>query len=282
MEDRHMSVNIYYFSGTGNSLYIAKKVAEKTKGNLKPIASIIKQKEIKDDSDVVGIIFPLYYGELPNIMRRFATKLKNIESKYIFVVCTYGGGGAAIKNINSIIKSQGGIISAGYGIHMPQNAFFKASENYDKLYKKASLMIEIICKNIEQKKKGMFSSNIIVDILSKPLYFFLKPLYIKHLMKISNTLSKKSREELIYLAGNSFKTNKKCSSCGICAKVCPVNNIDIINNKPVWHNRCENCLACYNHCPQHAIETEIVEKDYYYKHPEIGLKDMINQKKGIK
>jgi len=275
-----MSVAIYYFSGTGNSLYVAKRVAEKMKGDLIPIASMVAQKEINIESDIVGIIFPIYYANLPNIIRRFSIKLKNIESKYVFVVCTYGGGkGDAIKSLNAIMGAKN--ISAVYGIHMPQNAFFKASENHRKLYKEANVMVELICKNTEQKKEGMFFSNILVDIIQRPLYPFLKPMVMKYLMKISNTSFKKPIEELIPLADKSFKTNEKCNSCGICVKVCPVNNIVLVDKKPTWLHKCENCLACYNYCPQRAIETSVAKKDYYYKHPEISVTEIIQQKKDI-
>ncbi len=269
-----MSTSIYYFSGTGNSLYIAKKLAEKMKADLIPIASQISQKEINPNSDVIGIIFPIYYCDLPNIVKRFAAKLKNIESKYVFVVCTYGGGkGVAIKSLKSILKAKN--ISSVYGIRMPQNTFYKFFENYLKLNEKANIMIERICKNIRQRKRGMFSTNMMVDILQRPLHLILRPMCVKPLMKMSHTSVKKPIEELIPLVDNSFKANHQCNGCGICSRVCPVGNISIVENKPVWLHQCENCLACYNYCPQKAIEISLVTKNYYYKHPEISLQEIM-------
>ena len=87
---------------------------------------------------------------------------------------------------------------------------------------------------------------------------------------------------MIPFADKSFKINKKCNSCGICLKVCPVNNIVIVDKKPLWLHKCENCLACYNYCPQRAIETSVVNKGNYYKHPEISVVEIIQQKKPFK
>ncbi len=271
-----MKVNIYYFSGTGNSLYIAKKIEERTKGELISIASMVHTKEIRIIDDVVGIIFPIYYANLPNIITIFAHKLKQIESEYIFAVCTYGGGkGEAINHLKSIMNPKK--ISAVYGIHMPQNAFFKFWENHTKLNKAADAMVKLICNNIKEKRKGFFSSNMVIDILQRPLYPLLRPLIIKSLAKMSKVQDKKPLEELIYLADKHFKTNERCSGCGICVKVCPVNNIILVNKKPQWLHRCENCLACYNFCPEKAIDTDLVTKNYHYRHSKIALSDIMKQ-----
>ncbi len=82
-----MSTEIYYFSGTGNSLAVARDIARKTNGKLIPIPSIMDKERIKTDADVIGIVFPVYYepyGGVPLIVRRFVRKLEGIGSKYIF------------------------------------------------------------------------------------------------------------------------------------------------------------------------------------------------------
>ena len=98
---------IYYFSGTGNSLAVARDIAEKNNGKLIPIASVMDKDRISPDSDVIGIIFPVYFalfGGIPLIVERFIRKLENINSKYIFAVCTYANGtGSAIDNLNKLL-----------------------------------------------------------------------------------------------------------------------------------------------------------------------------------
>lgn len=274
-----MSASIYYFSGTGNSLYVARRTAERMGGRLIPIASIAGRREVRDDAEIIGIVFPVYYCDLPNIVRRFASRLAGIDSKYIFAVPTYGGGkGSSIESLESLIKPNKGNLSAVYGIHMPQNAFRKRTENYGKLYSKADAMVDRICRNAAGGKEGRYYTSLAIDMLQRPLTPLIKRQYIKGFMKIAGCPDRKSREDLIPLLDNSFKTKEVCNGCGICAELCPVDNIRIDGGRPVWQNRCENCLACYNYCPQKAIENGIAQKDYYYKHPEVGLKDIMAQK----
>lgn len=90
-----MIAEMYYFSGTGNSLTVAKDITEKTEGILIPVASLLDKKKITTDADVIGIIFPVYYGDLPIIIKEFVCKLENLQKKYIFAVCTHGGAAMA-------------------------------------------------------------------------------------------------------------------------------------------------------------------------------------------
>jgi menaquinone-dependent protoporphyrinogen IX oxidase len=65
-----MRIEIYFFSGTGNSLQIAKDIANRIDASLVPIASLIDQESIQTDATAIGIVFPVYYGDLPNIINK--------------------------------------------------------------------------------------------------------------------------------------------------------------------------------------------------------------------
>ena len=275
-----MSIEIYYFSGTGNSLFVAKDIAEKTGASLIPIASIIDRKNIKTDADVIGIVFPNHYGEPPMIVEQFARKLEGISDKYIFAVCTYGGAAdASLRMLKRMIHSSGGALSAAYGVHMPQNSFLKPNEDHQKLYMEWKRKLELIVKNMNIKAKGMFYSNVWLELILIPIHaIFIRPICKKHFKKISNLPSDFTYEEHKHAMDKNFNTNKSCNGCGICSKVCPVGNIVINDNKPVWLNHCEHCLACYNWCPNKAIQGGITPKDYYYRHPEIKISEIIKQK----
>lgn len=276
-----MNMEIYYFSGTGNSLAVARDIAEKTGAILIPIASLKDKKSITTDADAIGIIFPVYYGELPIIVKEFAEKLVTIKHKYIFSVCTYGGAAmASLRILRSILRSNGGKLSAAYGVHMPQNSFFKPKENHREIYSAWKKMLDQIVKNITQNKtKGLFYSNYLLELLFIPIQpLLIRPLCRKSFVRRTNMPANTRIEELVRMMDIGFGTNESCNGCSICSKVCPVNNIIINNNKPVWMHHCETCLACYNWCPSRAIQGGITSKGYYYRHPEIEISDIIKQR----
>jgi len=77
-----------------------------------------------------------------------------------------------------------------------------------------------------------------------------------------------------------FWKDDKCNGCGICSKVRPAGNIEIINEKLAWLHRCEQCLAYMQWCPQEAIQCGKKTVKYpWYHHPEAILQGMLEQAK---
>ena len=268
---------IYYFSGTGNTLFVARDIAEELGASLIPIASLINDPVVDVDSEVTGIVYPVYYGELPVIVREFAGKMANLEGKYIFAVCTFGGSaGDSLRSLRKIIRSRGGELPATYGVHMPQNAFYKFWEKHEPLYRNwRKKKLNTVISNIKARKRGDFFTNVIFDIIFKGIQAYMRPKYKQSFIKLSGASPDLSVEELIRLNDTSFSVTDECTGCGICAKVCPVNNIIMVENRPTWQHRCENCIACYNFCPEKAIRNSIASEGYYYRHPDIKVRDMM-------
>jgi ferredoxin/flavodoxin len=278
----HMTIAIYYFSGTGNTLCVAKDIAAQTGGTLIPVASLMNRDFIEIDAEVIGIIFPVYYNELPLIIKRFTGKLDNLEHKYIFAVCTFGGSaGNSLKSLRQLIGARRGILSATYRVHMPQNSFRKFFENHAMLYSTWNKQVGQVVWNTNNRKQGEFFKH----VLLRPFFVLvdyslnnMQAMYRKSFAKLSNSSPDLKMDDLIQLNDMSFSVFENCNGCGTCAKVCPVNNIVITEKKPVWQHHCENCLACYNWCPVKAIRGGIAAKNYYYRHPEIKVTEMMKQK----
>lgn len=268
---------IYYFSGTGNTLFVARDIAKGLGASLVQIASLVDDSVISIDSEVVGIVHPVYYGELPVIVREFAEKLNNLDGKYIFAVCTFGGSaGDSLRSLRKIIRSRGGELSATYGVHMPQNAFYKFWEKHQPLYRNwQQKKLKKVIRNTDARKTGDFFTNIVFDIIFKWIQAYVRPKYKQSFIKLSGASSDLSVEELIHLNDTSFYVTEECTGCGICARVCSVKNIAMAEGKPTWQHRCENCIACYNFCPEKAIRNGIASEGYFYRHPDITVKDMI-------
>lgn len=276
---------IYYFSGTGNSLVVARDIAEKMKGNLIPIPSVVDKESITTDADIIGIVFPVYYlgtVNIPLVVQRFVGKLDEISTKYIFAVCTYGGGsGSTLTILDKMIRESGGRLSSGFGVQMPQNAFRKPFENKTKLYNNwKEKKLCFIYEHVKAKNEGRFDTDglfigLVVTIIEMMMKLdFLKPFFLKSMKKTALLEdSNFTFDEIIPFMDRSYSTDENCTGCSTCSKVCQVRNIEMVNGKPVWQHHCENCLACIKWCPQKAIHG-YGELPLGYHHPDVNVSDM--------
>jgi len=117
-----VSTELYHFSGTGNSLAIARDVAGKTGGRLISIPSLMDRESLRVDADVMVVVFPVQHGAPPLIVERFVRKLTGLENRYLVGICTYGDSpGLAIEYLAKALESRGGNLAAGFAVHMPYN-----------------------------------------------------------------------------------------------------------------------------------------------------------------
>ncbi len=296
-EKRHQTgVNIYYFSGTGNSLVVARDIAGKIAGKFIAIPLAIKEENIHPKGDILGIVFPVYHQGLPNIINRFIDKLDKIDEKYIFGVCTFGDNpGISLEYLDENIKAKGGKLSAGFAVKMPYNYvipslvlkdFFRSfklreidSDKCQSLYNDWQKKLEYICERIKYQKKGKIetAARTIESIVD---FFNLRETLQKKIwLKIANYQGSTalSFRDSIKLMDYGFQWDESCNGCGTCFKVCPVDNIIIKNDRPVWQHHCEQCFACLQWCPQEAIQfSKKTSSGKRYHHPEVNLSDMID------
>jgi flavodoxin len=293
-----MGINIYYFSGTGNSLAVARDIADRINGNLIAIQSVIDTDIIKIQSEVIGIVFPVYNQGIPFIIKRFIDKIESVSGKYIFAVCTHGGSpGICLKYLNNMIKKKGGKLSAGFSVKMPYN-YVTPSFTIKKFYRSFKLQVitpelqqqlfddwknklEEVCSNIIIRREGNIETKadvieFIVDFLN------LRETVQKYCwLKIGGFEGKTelSFMESIQLLDNGFNCDANCKSCGICSKICPVMNIIMVNGFPKWQHKCEQCFACLHWCPKEAIQfSSKTSGQNRYHHPNVNISDMICNK----
>ncbi|MEW9096600.1 MAG: EFR1 family ferrodoxin [Clostridiaceae bacterium] len=256
-----MKNKIFYFSGSGNSLKVAKDISSKL-GNTQLIFIPKALKEgINLECERIGIVFPVYAWGVPRIVVDFLEKIKT--NKYVFTVITYGDlGGRTIKQTKNILKNNGTKLNAAFGITMPDNyipMFNTISEEKQKeIFKTEEEKIKSICSIIKNNEdyNEEEKSPLIGNILSKAVY----PMAIKHFKKCDK----------------NFWVNEKCLKCSICHMVCPRKNIIMKDGKPTWNGDCEACMACIHWCPPKAIEYGKKSKDKKrYTNPYIKLEEMI-------
>ena len=250
-------MKILYFTGTGNSLYVAKKLG----GELISIPQAMKNKEFEYEDEKIGIICPTYCLRPPKMVIEFMKELK-LKSKYIFMIYTFGTRycDAPEWTVNSFKNIKFDYIN---GIRMVDNYLPTFDMNEEiKIDKEVEKQIQQVIEDITSNKKEI-------------------PVSTDWDREHTKGLEKMNLEKPEFNNGSQIDITDNCIKCGICSKVCPIGNIKIENNTKKAtrkSNECEFCLACANNCPVKAIKLNILDKNpnARYRNPNIKLEEIIN------
>ena len=247
---------IFFFSGTGNCLKVAKSISKELENcEIFPMA---KPFNLSKQYDSIGFVYPTYFCGLPKIAAQFIENL-NLDSNkntYYYAIATYGGNaGYAVYHIYELLYKKHGIkLNYGEKLKMFSNyiVMYNMKENVEEITNKSNADLVPIIEAIKTKKNNKASS------LTK----ILKPVNTSFIKKVNNM-------------DKDYNVNNNCNGCGICTQVCPVKNIELINNKPQYKHHCENCVACIQFCPQKAINYKnATENRRRYTNPEITYKEL--------
>lgn len=250
-----MKTTIYYFSATGNSLTTAERLAEKLGGcELVPVASVMHQSKILDDSDAVGFVFPVYYGNFPYPVRMTIEKMVLNPEAYVFSAATYRGhAGKAAQRLDQLLRTRGQKLSLSLGVSMPGNSFINAPEVDAAHLANQDAAIEAMVQPILSRETHDYSTDEILPVT--PVGY-----------------------------PNNFRgivAEESCAGCGVCVGVCPMNNIAIVDGKAKIGDDCSTCLACFHWCPKEAIwmsKQENIARRSKYHHPDVTMADIMAQK----
>lgn len=258
-----MKTIIYYFTGTGNSLAAARTIAAVLGDcDLVPIASLLNTNgDITPQAERVGIIAPVYDFGLPSIVAEFTGRLDLTRAGYTFSLLTMGGMGAsALHQIDSIVTQRNGRpLDGAWVVQMVGNfvPLYSPPEGTKKakLLAGAEARIREIADLIRQGRT--------VRPGLSPVSSLLKRLMYEGMM------------QKIHEADTQFTADENCTHCGTCSRVCPVKNIQMVGEKPLWQHHCELCMACLHFCPAKAIQWGPKTKARgRYRHPDVNLADM--------
>jgi Pyruvate/2-oxoacid:ferredoxin oxidoreductase delta subunit/flavodoxin len=251
------TINIFYFSGTGNAKQVASWFSELAiEKNIDCRLFNIEEKDvnsinIENSQNLIVIIAPIHGFNFPKIMLNFIRKFPEGKNRIVLMstrgglkignIITPGVTGVAFMWSSIILKKKGYKIVGQIPFDMPSNwisihpALRKKSVDFiiEKNRSRTKKHFEKLCAD---KTNFAARKDIIQDAITSLLsflylfggrYFFAKSYYASH----------------------------KCTHCNLCEKQCPVKAIKTVNQRPCWTFKCESCMKCMNNCPVNAIET---------------------------
>lgn len=280
-----MSTTIYCFSGTGNSLKITKDLCGLLQdAEMVRITSNILEQEVAIHSKKIGIIFPVFAEGVPLMVEDFIRKLKvkEEENTYVFAISNFGeSSGGSLTQLRQLLAEKGLLLADTFEIKMPDNfhIFYPPAPETEQLMdiQGQEEKMAVIARVVSEGKPGFKtnkncnggnSGKDSIDSASK-----------------KNDSSDNSNETIVwerpefvpYELDKKFWVDERCNHCGICEKVCPAENIKLIENKLVWQHHCELCLACLQWCPKQAIQYEEKTTQWgRYQCPKIEVKELLS------
>jgi Pyruvate/2-oxoacid:ferredoxin oxidoreductase delta subunit len=282
----HDTTEIFYFSGTGNSLFVAKEVSKRiANSKITPIAACLSQDRCNSSADRVGIVFPEHALTIPIILNKFLRKLEIAKANYIFVVVTrFGTEFHGFEKIDRIFKRKRKMINSAFVLNMYNNDSRHGNYIVPTLsdLKKIELntidAVEIISGVVREKKLYRAKdSTILYPTSNSRIMSWL----IRQTVLFSMSIAE-------YVGGaNYFYHDEKCSGCGVCEKVCLSKKVEMVEKEPTWNRGvlCYMCFACLNFCPKTAVQIKSIPgvesfsvENGRYPHPYATVKDMQEQK----
>ena len=232
---------ILYFSGTGNSNYVAKRIADAPGDALVNLNDRIKASDTSsvETGERVIIVTPTYAWRIPRVVRDWLLKTELHGAKNVWFVMTCGSEIGNADKYNRELCTEKRLSCMGTAqIVMPENyiAMFSApqADEARQIVAKAEPSIDRAIAAIQSNQPFAPTRNNLYDrFMSGPV----NPIFYRFFVK-----------------ANAFTVSDACISCGQCAKRCPMNNVTLKDGKPVWGKACTHCMACICYCPVSAIE----------------------------
>ena len=251
-------IRIFYFSGTGNTLWSARKIAETIGGDceLHNTGTEAYLETITIEADAVVLLFPSYAYGAPVIVRRFVKKAV-FKTPYIACFVTFGTTpGGALAEIARILrpKYRGGCY---YG-RIP------AVENYTAIFGPPKANITGRRLALQREATRAAARAVMARQTNRVQTFRPLSSFVSLLFSLG-----------VKIFYRYYRVAPDCDGCGICEKLCPVAAIVIQNKRPVFSGKCEHCQGCLAWCPRQAVQFwRLVSGVPRYHHPEITQADM--------
>lgn len=259
-------IGIIYFSGTGNSRWIARSCQkELTKQRVEVVCISVEEGEDRvrkafEDSDKLIVVYPVYGSDMPKILKRSLLKLNSDRMKETMLLCTQlSFSGDANVYLAKLLKKN--------GIDVVIDGEFPMANNLcTPIFIKKPMSGEELVENLRESRGK-------VDRLIKE---FLHGERDIRRLTLGDRLGGTS-QRVFFNSGypfyrRLFTTNERCTKCGYCEKICPSRGVSVDHRGVKWNKKCIFCARCYNYCPVDGINmmkaTEDRDRFERYKGPE--------------
>lgn len=253
---------VFYFTGTGNSLYAARQLETEPIS----IAQEMKKEKREYQSETIGIVSPVYAGELPRIVKRFLMS-SSFQTDYFYIILTYGKNDSVAAEWSANFAAKMGIrVSFVQTVLMVDNYLpvFDMDEE-KKLEKKVEQQLADIVQKVRQRHQEI-------------------PVPAEDKRALYQMAVRRDIDNPDLNSGRQITVTGGCIGCGVCTKVCPVGNFFVEDGRAKRkRDTCEFCLACAHSCPRKAITLSISDRNpaARYRNEHISLQDLINANRQI-
>lgn len=232
---------IIYFSATGNSRFAAHLLADQLNEPITDAGAWIKNNQKGEFYSQTPWIFvaPTYSWQMPHIFADFIRETRFLDNRDAYFILTCGGEtGNADQEISALCKEKELNFHGVWPTVMPDNYIIMfPSPAPDKCPQMMEKAADSLKKAADCIRKGQDFPAVPHNWLDKLKSGIVNQGFYRFQIKTT-----------------PFYTTERCTGCGKCVRLCPLNNIHLKNGQPVWGSNCTHCTACLNGCPTAAIE----------------------------
>ena len=206
------------------------------------------------DFDVLALGFPVYACDSPLVIQRYLERLAPGEGRGAYVFCTKGAvaGNAVLRNLRRL-AARGYVPLGGTTVGMP------GSDGLAFLRKGSWMVRAAVEKNFDRlaavdRLAQRMSLELAAMRNGETAAAFHRPLPLSVTGAVFDWLWSATYQAIAGYMRSRFWADHRCTVCGLCARICPVGSIEMVDGHPRFNDGCELCMRCIHACPNEAIQ----------------------------